>query len=140
MLYVCSSVQKYTEFRKEFESTHENVICLSRVPCLELANECDSVLQHHSKCSVFLGYLEPGWMLSATDQTRMRKLFRKFDVAMVCHYPESLPFSWKNEIHTLYTDRLVNQNGHSSSLNNGGSLQDKSSGGHDCSSKCDSSN
>jgi hypothetical protein len=76
---------------------------LSKVPTHILAEEIESILNHHKNCCVFLGFLEPGWMLDATHQTRIRKLFRKFPVGMVTHFVESLPFSWKNEIHTLYT-------------------------------------
>jgi hypothetical protein len=127
MLYVCSSLKKYHEFREHFQKTHDHIIDLSKVPSANLANECDSITGHHSKCSVFIGYLEPGWMLTPTEQTRMRKLIRLFDVAVVSYFPESLPFSWKNEINTFYTDRPLNQNGNSSSLNDGSSIQDQSS-------------
>ena len=71
---------------------------------------------------VFLGYLEPGWMLDPKHDARIRRFIRKFDVYMVSMFPESLSFSWKNEIHTFYTDRPLNQNGNSSSLNDGGSV------------------
>ena len=126
MLYVCSSLKKYHEFCEDFQRTHGQIINLPRVPSATLANECDSITSHHSKCAVFLGYLEPGWMLDPTEQTRMRKLFRKFDVALVSYYPESLPFSWKNEINTFYTDRPLNQNGNSNSVDHGGAIQDQS--------------
>lgn len=122
MLYVCSSLKKYQEFRDNFHKTLD----LSKIPSDQLANECDSITGHHTKCSVFLGYLEPGWMLEPSQQTRIRKLFRKFDVAMVCRFPESLPYSWKNEIHTFYTETPLNRNGNSNSLNDGGSVQDQS--------------
>jgi hypothetical protein len=124
MLWISSSLKKYSEFRDLFYKTHSNVIDLSKVPSSDLANECDSISSHHSKCSVFIGYLEPGWMIDSTHQTRMRKLFRKFDVGMVCYFPESIPFSWKTEVDTFYTETV---NGNSNSLNDGGALQDKSS-------------
>jgi len=122
MLYVCNSLKNYSKFKNDFSKTLD----LSRVSSENLADECDAILNHHSSCSVFLGYLEPGWMLSSTDQTRIRKLLRKFDVALVCYYPESLPYSWKNEIHTFYTEAPLNQNGNSNSVNDGGSVQDQS--------------
>jgi hypothetical protein len=119
MLYVCSSLQHYSKFKNTFSKTLD----LSRVPLSKLADECDAVLNHHTSQRIFLGYLEPGWMIPAADQTRIRKMFRKFDVALVCHFPESLPHSWKTEIHTFYT---VNRNGNSNSINDGGSIQDQS--------------
>jgi hypothetical protein len=127
MLWVCSNLKKYQEFLCEFKGmfTEKQFIDLSRVPSADLATEVSSIVNHHKSCVVFLGYLEPGWMLDPTHQTRIRKLFRKFDVGMVINFVESLPFSWKNEIDTFYTDEPVNKNGKPNSLNNGCSLQDK---------------
>ena len=79
---------------------------LSKVPSSQLAFESTSIVNHHSSCAVFLGYLEPGFMLDGPSQTILRKLFRKFDVAVVSQFPESIPFSWKNEINTLYTQPI----------------------------------
>ena len=95
---------------------------LSRVQSSQLANEVDSVVAHHTNCCVFLGYLEPGWMLDLTHQTRIRKLFRKFPVAMITNFVESIPFSWKNEIDTFYTDNPLNKNGIANSIDNGSSV------------------
>ena len=120
MLYVCSSIKKYREFRELFQKTHD----LSRVSSEKLAEECDSIISHHAKASIFLGYLEPGWMIEPAHQTRLRKLFRKFDVGLVCLFPESLPHSWKTEIHTFYT--TPSDHGNSSSIHDGGALQDQS--------------
>lgn len=127
MLYVCNSIQDYSKFKSNFSKTLD----LSRVPSDKLADECQSVLNHHSSCAVFLGYLEPGWMLEPSHQTRIRKLFRKFDVGMVCYYPESLPYSWKTEIHTFYTGGPVNKNGNSNSIDDGSSIQDQSNDRYD---------
>lgn len=118
MLWVCSNLQQYCKFRELFNETHDKVIDLSRVPSSELVNECESILAHHSKCAVFLGYLEPGWMLEPTHQTRIRKLLRKFDVGMVTKFVESIPHSWKTEIHTFYIKSPVN--GNTNTVNNGG--------------------
>lgn len=101
MLWVCSNIQKYTEFRELFKK--DPFIDLSRIPSAQLVNECESITDHHAKAVVFLGYIEPGWMLEPTHQTRIRKLIRKFDVGFVCAFPESIPHSWKNEIDTFYT-------------------------------------
>jgi len=123
MLYVCSSIKKYQVFHEKFQEMHDTVIDLSKVPSADLANECDSIASHHTDCAVFMGYLEPGWMIEPSHQTRIRKLIRKFNVGLVCYFPESLPFSWKTDIHTFYTE---NPNGGSDSVNNGSSLQDQS--------------
>jgi hypothetical protein len=96
MLEVCSNLDKIHEFGKRFS------IHISQVPSSELIEHCEAIIQHHADTSVFLGFLEPGWMLSAEAQTRMRALFRKFRVGFVCVHTESIPFSWKNEIETLF--------------------------------------
>jgi len=126
MLWLCSAVTKYAKFREQFQEAHPTTIDLSKIPSASLADECDSVTNHHTKCAVFLGYLEPGWMIEPSHQTRIRRLIRKFDVGLVSHFPESIPHSWKNEIDIFYTDRPLNQNGNSSSVHDGSSIQDQS--------------
>jgi hypothetical protein len=105
MLWVSSDLPKYQEFRTEFRKAYseQTYLDLSRVPSSKLADEVDSIVNHHKACVVFLGYLEPGWMLESPHQTRMRTLFRKFPVGFVCEFPISIPFSWKNETQTIYT-------------------------------------
>lgn len=70
-------------------------------------------------CAVFLGYLEPGWMIESSHQTLIRSVIRKFPTAMVSNFVESISYSWKNEIDTVYTYAPLNKNGNSDSLNNG---------------------
>jgi hypothetical protein len=124
MLYISNNLSKFQEFSEHFRKTHEDkkFIDLSKVPLSDLANECDSVFSHHKNCVVFLGYLEPGWMLDSPSQTKLRKLIRKFSVAIVCYFLESLPFSWKNEIDILYLKD--SKNGSAAIVNNGSSLHD----------------
>jgi hypothetical protein len=127
MLWVCSSAKHYQEFKEKFRNMNNgNIVDLSKADLRNLADECDSVVQHHAKCSVFLGFLEPGWMITPQEQTRIRKLIRKCDVGMVSHFPESLPYSWKNEINTFYICRSLNQNGNPNSIDDGGALQNQS--------------
>ena len=127
MLFVCSKIEAYQTFRDKFREMFDlQFLDLSKVPSSQLANEAESILNHHKSCFVFLGYLEPGWMLEATHQTRLRKLFRKFPVGMVTHFVDSLPFSWKNEIDTFYTEKDLNKNGITNSLDNGSSIQNQS--------------
>jgi hypothetical protein len=125
MLFITTNLSNFKEFRDNFKKTHENLtfLDLSKLPSKQLAEEGNSIVSHHKNACVFLGYLEPGWMLEPVHQTQLRKLFRKFPVAMLTHFVESLPFSWKNEINTIYIGSSVN--GNSNSLNNGSSLQDQ---------------
>ena len=96
MLEVCTNLEKQSEFAKQFK------LNISQIPSSELILQCESILQHHSDTSIFLGFLEPGWMLSSEHQTRMRPIFRKFNVGFLCHHLESIPFSWKNEIDFVF--------------------------------------
>lgn len=123
MLFVCSQIESYQAFRNIFQKTCDTqCLDLSKVPSSQLADEAESILNHHKSCCVFLGYLEPGWMLEPTHQTRLRKLFRKFPVAIVTHFTDSLPFSWKNEIDTFYTATNRNKHGITNSFNDGSSV------------------
>ena len=96
MLEVCTNLSKLSEFAKRF------AIDISQVPASSLIEQCEAIRQHHADTSIFLGFLEPGWMLSSEAQTRMRPIFRKFKVGFVCIHLESVPFSWKNEIETMF--------------------------------------
>jgi hypothetical protein len=92
-------------------------IDLSKTPSHELADVCDNILQHHSSATIFLGYLDVGWMLDPKHEARIRMIIRKFDVYLVTFHLESIPHSWKNEIDTLYTQ--VPKNGTAEVINNG---------------------
>lgn len=104
MLWACSDVTRFTEFRTVFEALNPNkeFVDLSRIQPSLLQEHAESILTHHQNATIFLGYLEPGWMLDPHHQTLMRELFRKFPVGFVFDTPESIPFSWKNEIEVMY--------------------------------------
>lgn len=127
MIYLCDDVTKYKQFFQVFRDLHKDLRCidLSHLQSNSLAIEAMSILDHHKCCCIFLGYLEPGWMLDPSTQVQIRELFRSFPVGIVSEYFESLPFSWKNEIDTLYTFKSLHKNGESVSVNNGCSIQDK---------------
>ena len=128
MIYLCDDVTKYKEFFTLFQELHKNLKCidLSKLPSSTLASESDSIVTHHKSCCIFLGYLDPGWMLDPSTQVQLRQLFRKFPVGIVTEFSESLPFSWKNEIDTLYTFKSLNKNGESVIINNGSIIHNES--------------
>jgi len=97
---------------------------MSKLPSDKLADECDNILQHHKACSIFLGYLDVGWMLDPRHEARIRNLIRKFDVYLITFHIESLPFSWKNEIDTVYVQK--HKDGGAKTINNGCALQAQS--------------
>jgi hypothetical protein len=127
MLYICDDVTKYKQFFTLFQEVHKDLKCidLSKLPSSTLATESASIVDHHKSCCIFLGYVEPGWMLEPAVQVQLRKLFRKFPVGIVSQFSESLPFSWKNEIDIIYTSKWVHKNGETVSIDNGSSVQDK---------------
>ena len=115
MLFVYFYLKNFTDIRKEID------IDLSSVDSSKLADECDRILNHHSDKKIFLGYLEPGWMLDPKHEARIRRMIRKFDVYMVTFFPESLSFSWKNEIKIVYLES--DKNGLAKIVNDGSSVQ-----------------
>lgn len=124
MLYVSTDICGFDVFKHKFKSEHTigQYIDLSKIPSNELLMEISNAEQHIANASIFLGYLEPGWMLISTHQTLLRSAIRKFRVGLVCNYLESLPHSWKNEIDILYTSDVNNKNGDSQTINNGCSV------------------
>ncbi len=105
MLYISTNIVKYNDFFHLFKEKFKEMECidLSKISSGNLADECISIVEHHKNCCVFLGYLEPGWMLDLQHQTRIRKLFRTFPVGVVTYFTESLPYSWKTEVDVIYT-------------------------------------
>ena len=128
MLYACTDLSNFQSFLELFQKRNETLRCidLSKLSPDSLATECDAIVHHHKECCVFLGYLEPGWMLEPPHQTRLRKLFRKFPVGLVLQYTDSLPYSWKNEIDIVYTFRDLNKHGEPNSVHNGSPVHDQS--------------
>ena len=126
MLFILTNLKQFQEFLEYFKKTHGTFLDLSKVPISKLAEESVSVVNHHSDCGVFLGYLEPGWMLESSHQVQMRKLIRKFPVAMISKYVDSIPFSWKNETHSIYTQVPLNQYGSAEVVNDGCSVHHES--------------
>jgi hypothetical protein len=128
MLDICTNILQFQSFLEVFQKRNESLKCidLSKLSSDNLVTESDSIVQHHKDCCIFLGYLEPGWMLEPSHQTRIRKLFRKFPVGVVLHHVESLPNSWKNEIDTVYTFNDLKKHGESDSIHNGSFVHNQS--------------
>lgn len=128
MLRVCIGITRYREFIEDFKNAFSDRtwVDLSNVDSSELMEQCDAIVSHHVKPVVFLGFIEPGWMLDATHQTRIRTLIRTFPVGFVCQFENSIPFSWKNEIDVIYRPSTYTKYGDSYSINDGSSLYNKS--------------
>jgi hypothetical protein len=124
MLWVSTEILEFGKFRDAFKHSFpaSEFVDLSRVPSSDLMDNCESILKHHKSPCVFLGFLEPGWMLEPAHQTRIRSLIRTRPVAFVCHHSESIPFSWKNEIEFLYVSKPNQENGDASFVHNGSAV------------------
>ena len=124
MLFVSTNFKNFNEFKEKFKELFKDrtFIDLSKVSLNELSDEAMAIVNHHS---IFLGHLEPGFMLDSISQVILRKLIRKFPTGIICKFTESLPFSWKNEIDTLYIQKPLNSNGTTSFVDNGSSIQNK---------------
>ena len=105
----------------EIKTKPNFTIDLSKIPTSRLADECDSILDHHNESVIFFGFLEPGFMLEPKHEARIRKCIRKFECHLICFHLESLPFSWKNEIDIVYSKN--EKNGNTKTINNGCTLQ-----------------
>jgi len=79
---------------------------LSKISAHNLADECDNIFIHHTDSKLFLGFLEPGFMLDPKHEARIRKCIRKFECHLICFHLESLPFSWKNEIDSVFIPKI----------------------------------
>lgn len=102
MLFVFKGIQHFGKAKEWYIANSDKQIDLSKSPLSELANNSELIVSHHPPDTViFLGYLE-GWLLEPIHTTIIRKLIRKFKVVLVLQFPESLPFSWKNDIDTIF--------------------------------------
>lgn len=104
MLHVYCSIE---ECKKALP---KNSIDLSKISCEDLCTQLDAIYTHHPSANIYLGFLEPIYMLSPQEETRIRKCIRKFQIYIVVGNPFILPFSWKNGIETLtlYKDQRKN--------------------------------
>jgi hypothetical protein len=68
----------------------------------ELVQTLETICQHKSTATVWVGYLDPLWMLTEPERIRMRECIRKLTVYMVCSNPRLLPMGWKMELQDVY--------------------------------------
>lgn len=86
---------------------------LSKTSSSNFAEALLTIYSHHTPGkSIYIGFMDPLLMLSPQDEARCRRVFRAFDIYMVCSNPMILPFSWKNGLKSLvlvgqHTERNV---------------------------------
>jgi hypothetical protein len=105
----------------------KHCIDLSGIPLDELVGAALAVYAHQRNVEVWFGYLD-GWMLTPQEETQLRKVVRAFPCGVVSCFPVSFSHAWKNEINTIYTAQV---NGDSNSDNNGCSVHNGSTFGHE---------
>jgi hypothetical protein len=98
-------------------------IDISKLSSENLADECEKILQHHTECVLFLGYLDVGWMLDPKHEARIRRAIRKFETHLVSFHLESIPHSWKNEIEMLHVQE--DKNGDTKTIDNGSAVHNQ---------------
>ena len=91
----------YTNIQYCLDELPNDCIDLSKVMSSVLCERLETIYNHHKTGNVYVGFLEPLLMLSPQEEVRIRKIFRKFEVYLVCGNPFILPFSWKNGMRRL---------------------------------------
>ena len=76
-------------------------IDLSALRPSDLVSTLETICQHKTATDVWIGFIDPLWMLTEPERIRMRDCIRKLNVTMVCSNPRLLPLSWKAEIANL---------------------------------------
>jgi hypothetical protein len=79
------------------KGTHD----ISNLRPADMLETLETICQHKSADKVWIGFLDPLWMLTEPERIRMRDCIRKLDITMTCSNPRALPYSWKAEISEL---------------------------------------
>lgn len=102
----------------------KHMIDVSTILLDDFAQTVDNITQHQKDVQIWFGYID-GWMLNPKEEVILRKAIRKFECHLVSFFPLSLAQSWKNEIRTIYTDRLYGDayaNNNGSTVHDGGAI------------------
>jgi hypothetical protein len=103
MLHVYAGLDLIECDRRARRDLPPDSIDLSKTSSSNFAEALLTVFRHHApgKSSIYAGFMDPLLMLSPQDEARCRRVFRAFDVYLVCSNPMILPFSWKNGLKSL---------------------------------------
>jgi hypothetical protein len=101
-------------------------IDLSNSPSNRLAEQADTVRTHQtSMTTIYLGFLDPLFMLSPQHETLLRKVITACRVILLTSDPGALSLFWKNGLSELYLhmDRKDDDNSRRTQIvDNGGSV------------------
>ena len=99
-------------------------IDLSKTRACDIPEAIRTIQSHHANPSIYIGYLDPLWMLTPPQEVLCRSALRSCTVGLVVSNPLILPLSWKNG-----TDRLVivsgNKNQDEHDADNSSTLNDR---------------
>jgi hypothetical protein len=115
-----SSIESMLIVYTYLQSRPTNTIDLSMVPLNELAQTVRDIVHHQKNVDLWFGYMD-GWMLTPHEEVILRKAIRKFTCHVVSLFPCAFSQSWKNEIHSIYTE---NPYGDSDTHHNGSAIHD----------------
>jgi hypothetical protein len=84
-------------------SQEQDFIDLSNIPSNRLAEQADVVRRHQTSIkTIYLGFLDPLFMLTPHHETLLRKVIDACRVILLTSDPGSLTLFWKNGITELY--------------------------------------
>ena len=95
-LDVLKAVQAVRDKERDF-------IDLSKVSSDQLAEQVETIRTHQTEPkTVFIGYIDPLYMLSPYHETILRRGLTDCRIVFVCSDPTALSFCWKNGITELH--------------------------------------
>lgn len=115
-----------------------NVIDLSNTPSARLAEQANTVRTHQtSMTTIYLGFLDPLFMLTPHHETLLRKVIDACRVILLTSDPGALSLFWKNgisELHLYGTRQGEDDNsGRPKIVDDGGVVLAPDVAGHGCS-------
>ena len=100
IVYASLDIPKAVQMVQEKET---GFIDLSKIPSSELAEQTETIRTHQKEqTSIYLGFLDPLFMLTPYHETILRRSIQSCRVVLVCSDPTALSFFWKNGIEELH--------------------------------------
>ena len=100
IVYASLDIPKAVQMVQERES---GFIDLSKLPSADLADQTETIRTHQKgQTSIYLGFLDPLFMLTPYHETILRRSIQSCRVVLVCSDPTALSFCWKNGIEELH--------------------------------------
>lgn len=100
IVYASLDIPKAVQKVQEQETGY---IDLSKLPSSDLAEQTETIRKHQKeKTSIYLGFLDPLFMMTPYHETILRRSIQSCRVVLVCSDPTALSFCWKNGIEELH--------------------------------------